>query len=280
MQRQRLRQRMNSSQPLEQRIAAALDNDSITSKTIADLYAEVEHAIAYTETSLADANHRALDPTIEDAQAARQQRDDCGFRLERLKAALPPLQQRYSKVRLAERKAAWRADYAKVKAKRDATAEKLQAIYELTEQLIELLQEAKQVDEQVAKINSTAPNGEHDRLVDCECKARCVNAVGPNTVLSLMTELKLPRWSAPGWAWPPPTPPILPEMVVPAKLMTHPGDNWAAHQKEAKAQAEAESKRVANYYRNQIREREERDNAEARAAQARRNQHEVPTGFG
>ena len=53
-------------------------------------------------------------------------------------------------------------------------------------------------------------------------------------------------------------------------MLTHPGDNWAAHQKEAKAQADAEAKRVANYYRNQTREREERDNAEARAAQARR----------
>ena len=273
MQRLRLRQRMNGngSQTLEQRIGAALDNDSITSKAIADLYAECEHAIAYTETSVTDANHRALDPTVEDAEAARQQRDDCGFRLERLKAALAPLQAHYSKVRLAERKAAWRTDYADVKRKRDATADKMKAIYtELSEKLIAVLEEAKQVDEEVARINSTAPNGEHDRLIDCECKARCVNAVGPNTVLSLMTDLKLPRFTAPGWAWPPPTPPILPEMVVPAKLMTHPGDNWAAHQQQAKAHAESEAKRVANYYRNQTREREERDNAAARSAQARR----------
>jgi len=52
--------------------------------------------------------------------------------------------------------------------------------------------------------------------------------------------------------------------------MPHPGANWAAHQKDAKAQADAEAKRVADYYRRQTREREEMDNAEARAAQARR----------
>jgi hypothetical protein len=55
-------------------------------------------------------------------------------------------------------------------------------------------------------------------------------------------------------------------------MLRHPGDNWAAHQQEAKVQAAAEAKRVADYYRNQQREREERENAEARAAQERRRQ--------
>jgi hypothetical protein len=62
------------------------------------------------------------------------------------------------------------------------------------------------------------------------------------------------------------------EMVVPAALLTHPGDGWAAHQQEAKLAAEAEAKRVKDYYANQQREREERDNAEAKAAQERRRQ--------
>ena len=54
-------------------------------------------------------------------------------------------------------------------------------------------------------------------------------------------------------------------MVVPAALLTHPGDGWAAHQQEAKLAAEAEAKRVKDYYANQQREREERDNAAVRA---------------
>ena len=53
-------------------------------------------------------------------------------------------------------------------------------------------------------------------------------------------------------------------------MLTHPGDNWAAHQKEAKAQADAEAKRVANYYRRQEREKEDMENARVRAEQARR----------
>jgi len=259
--------------PLEQRIAAALsDKSTITSAALAALFGEVETAIAEVETDAADAKARALDPTIDDPAAARQHRDDCRFRLERFKAALPPLQQRYNEVRLAERKAKWRADYADVKAKRDATAENLQAIYELTEQLIEVLQEAKQVDQEVERINRTAPNGEHDRLLSVECAARGVNGVGPNGVLSLLTELRLPKFSAPGLRWPPPAPMILPEQIIPAAMLRHPGDNWAAHQQKAKVQVAAEAKRVADYYRNQQREREERENAEARAAQERRRQ--------
>ena len=92
----------------------------------------------------------------------------------------PPLQARYTELRKAERRAAWRANYAEVKAKRDATAEQVKAIYtEVTDKLIEVLEEAKQVDQEVETINRTAPNGEHDRLLTVECWARRSTASGP-----------------------------------------------------------------------------------------------------
>ena len=76
-----------------------------------------------------------------------------------------------------------------------------------------MLQEAKQVDAEVARINSTAPNGESDRLLTVECAARQVNGVADN--FSLMN-IKLPAFDAPGqWLWPPPVSPILPEQVLP-----------------------------------------------------------------
>ena len=271
MERVRLRKRVDGAQPLEQRVAGALsENAAITSATLATLFGEVESAITEAEQSAEAAHTRALDPTVEDAEAARQHRDDCGFRLERLKAALPPLQQRYSEVRLGERKAEWRQDLAEVKIKRDATAAKLQAIYELTEQLIPVLQEAKQVDQEVARINRTAPNGEHDRLLTVECAARHVNGVPAE--FSLMN-IKLPAFHAVGqWLWPPPSPSIDVRQIVPVKLMTHPGDHWFEASKQRGEERQQEAKRVADYYRRQTREREDRDNAEARAraAQARR----------
>jgi hypothetical protein len=154
-------------------------------------------------------------------------------------------------------------------AKRDATAEQLKAIYtEFTTKLIAALIEAKAVDQEVAKINSTAPNGEHDRLLSVECWARSLNAVADNFSL---INIKLPTFDQPNaWAWPPQVLPILPEQVIPAAMLRHPGANWAEHQKQAKAQADAEAKRVANYYRQREREKEDMENARARAEQARR----------
>jgi hypothetical protein len=260
----------NDTRRFRNRIAAALsDKSTITSAALAALFGEVETAIAEVETDAADAKARALDPTIDDPAAARQHRDDCRFRLERFKAALPPLQQRCNEVRLAERKAKWRADYADVKTKRDDAATSLKDIYaEFTTKLINVLIAARQVDEEAARVNRTAPDGEHDRLLTVECAARQVNAVADD--FSLMN-IKLPTFNQPNaWSWPPPKPPTDFRMLVPPALLHHPGDNWAAHQKEAKMYADAEAKRVADYYRNQTREREERDNAEARAAQARR----------
>jgi hypothetical protein len=269
MERVRFREMNGQQQPLEQRIALALsDKETITASALAHLFNEVEATIAEVETAVTEAKERALDPLIEDPQAARQQRDECEFRLERLKASLPPLQQRYSEQRLMERKAAWRKDLAQVKGKRDATADKLQAIYELTEQLIPVLQEANEVDQEVARINRTAPNGEHDRLLTVECAARHVNGVPAE--FSLMN-IKLPAFHKVGQLlWPPPTPPIDVRQIVPAKLMTHPGDHWAEAMKVRDEERQQEAKRVADYYRNQTREREDRDNAEARAKQARR----------
>jgi hypothetical protein len=267
-----LRPRMNGPQPLEQRITLALSPDhDIASPAIATLFGEVESAITEAEESAEAAKARALDPTIEDAEAARQQRDDCVFRLERLRAALAPLQQRYSEVRLTERRTQWRADYADVKGKRDATAAQVKAIYtEFTDKLIDALIEAKQVDEHVARVNSTAPSGEHDRLLTVECAARQVNGVADN--FSLMN-IKLPAFDAPGqWQWPPPVPPIDVRQVVPAAMLRHPGANWPEALKERDAARQQEAKRVADYYRRQQREKEDMENACARAEHERRRQ--------
>ena len=127
MERRPLREPSGGEASLDQRIAVALssDNTTTTSAALANLYAETATAITAAATAADQAKQRALDPTIDDPAAARQQRDDAIYRLERLQAALPPLQARYTELRLAERRAQWRTDYAQVKAKRDATATNL-----------------------------------------------------------------------------------------------------------------------------------------------------------
>jgi hypothetical protein len=271
---ERVRLRSNGSMPttLEGRITHALAPDhEITSSTIATLFGEVEGAIAEAEITAQDSKKKALDPTITDVEAARIHRDDAIYRLERLRAALPPLQARHTELRTAERRADWRKQYATVKAKRDAAASNLKDIYtEFTEKLIDALIEAKAVDQEVAKINSTAPAGEHDRLLTVECAARQVNGIDDS--FSLMN-LKLPSFQQPNtWAWPPPVPVILPEMVVPAAMLRHPGANWPQALKQRDAERQQEAARVANYYRQQQKDSEDLANARAREEQARRRQ--------
>jgi hypothetical protein len=155
--------------PLEQRVAEALNDNAagITSAAIAALYNEVAAAITAATAAVATAKINALDPTVVDPAAARARRDDCAFQLERLKAALAPLQARYAQLRQAERRAQWRVDYARIEAERDAAATSLKNIYgEFTTKLIDALLAAKAIDEDIARINSTAPNGEPDRVAD------------------------------------------------------------------------------------------------------------------
>jgi hypothetical protein len=261
--------------PLEARIAAALGSATgIKAADISALYGELATAITSATSAADQARANALDPTVDNPAAARARRDDCAFQLERLKAALAPLQARYTELRKAERRTEWREQYAEVKSKRDAAAAKLKEIYtELIEQLVKVLERAKDIDQEVARINSTAPSGEHDRLLSVECAARGVIGVGPNGALSLLTELRLPHWNAPGLAWPPPAPVITAEMVVPAGMLSHPADHWHVELQQRDARRQQEAKRVAQYHAQREREKEDMENAaRARAEQERRRQ--------
>jgi hypothetical protein len=278
MQRQQLRERMND--PLEQRIAAALGDNDVTSTAIADLITQTHTAIAAAEAAVTAAKKDALDTSRPpDPMAARDAIAYAQFKHDWLKSASGKLQARQRQRTDQETYDDWVDTFETIKPRHTTAVANLAAVYqEFESKLVAALTEAKAVDAEVHRVMTKKPyllpqtNGDGRNLPSVECAARGVNGVGPNGALSLMTELKLPRFSAPGWAWPPPAPVLTAEMVIPPAMLRHPGDNWAAHQNEAQAQADAEAKRVSDYYRNQTREREQRDNAQAKAAQERRRQ--------
>jgi hypothetical protein len=262
---------MNGPPPLEQRIAAALGDNEVTSTTVADLVTETQTAIAAAEAAVTEAKKDALDTSrLPDPIAARDAIASAEFKSDWLKSALPKLQLRQQQLEAQSEYDDWRASFEAVKQKHAAAAGRLRSAYALVPELVGALQEARAVDAEVHRVMQAKPyllpqsNGDGKSLPAVECAARGLRGVA--TGYSLMTDLKLPVFDQPnGFCWPPPKPVILPEMVVPAAMLRHPGDNWAAHQKDAKAQADAEAKRVADYYRNQTREREEMENAAARA---------------
>ena len=267
MERRQLREPAPPAQPLEQRIADALGDAGITSTVIADLYAQARDAIAAAEAAVTKAKTNALDTSRPPDFAAHEAVAAAELQRDWLQAALPKLAAQHRKLAAREQYAAWLPKHQQAKADRDLLVARLRAVYEpFVEQMVPLLHEIAAVDAEIDRVNSTKPvDGGVKSLRSVELEARNIDGFGSNGI-SLVRDLKLPAFNAPGrLLWPPPAPPIDFQQMVPAALQTHPGDNWAAHQQQAKQQAEVEAKRVKDYYANQQREREERDNAAVRA---------------
>ena len=228
---------------LEQRIADALsDNAGITSPAIAELYAQARDAIAAAEAAVAEAKRQAIDTARPPAFAAHEAVAAAELRRDWLLAAQPKLAAHHRKIAARERYAAWLPKHERAKANRDLLAARLRAVYEpFVEQMVPLLQEIAALDAELDRVNAGKPvDGGVRSLRSVELEARNVDGFGMNGI-SLVRDLKLPAFNAPGrLLWPPPAPLIDVRQIVPPALLTH---HWAAHQQEAKAQAEAEAKR-------------------------------------
>src|SRR5689334_19987812 len=115
---------------IEQRITAALSDETITSAAIAKLVAETEAAIAEASRAAYEARSKALDPALSpDPAAARKAMEAAQFAVERLRTLLPRLRARHANLVEAEQRASWQADFAQVEAQRDAIAAELAEVY-------------------------------------------------------------------------------------------------------------------------------------------------------
>jgi hypothetical protein len=84
---------------------------------------------------------------------------------DRLQAVLPKLRDRLSAVLNTEAHDHWREDYRRVKAQRDQAANVFAEYPELATRLIEIFRAAQAVDKEVDRVNWSAPDGEHRRLI-------------------------------------------------------------------------------------------------------------------
>lgn len=117
---------MSKPLTLEQRIAAALTSTDSTSSDLAALIAEVEAAAQAAAENATKTREEALDPaTVIDAAKVGASLVTAELTLDRLRAALPRLQEQLKQVREREYAESWLNDYAAVKARRDAVAQQL-----------------------------------------------------------------------------------------------------------------------------------------------------------
>jgi hypothetical protein len=257
---------------LEQRIADALAGD-IAADQLTELIAATREAVAAASAAAEQARARAYDPAIVDP-TARRSMEAADHLSRRLRLALPRLESCHIRQRNAQEYASWATQFDAVKQKHAQASRILREVYtNLEHQLVSALRTARQVDAEVYKILDAKPvdlpqaNGDGRRLPTVECAARHLDAV--DQAHSLMN-MKIPAFAdASRFSWPPPQTPIGVQVAASMAAPRGPSPDWQRDLAERDRARRAESQRVANYYANQAREKEERDNAAARAARQR-----------
>jgi hypothetical protein len=257
---------------IEERIASTLAAaDDVKSADLAALIQEVETAAQAADEAANKAREQALDPAVVvDAAKVGAAVASATLVRDRLQAALPRLHEQLKQAGEREYAAAWREDYAAVKARRDAVAQHLRERYpQLVEELVTLMASIAATDKEVDRINVAAPYGDHPRLRGTELTARGLDRLMQPEV-SIPQELRLPtfhRDDGPVLAWPPRVPSLAETYVFPPALLV-PVD-VQRERLEANRRRHEESARLDALYQKREREAAQRREAELREAAGR-----------
>ena len=255
---------------LEERIDVALQPDAaVTSADLAALIDEVEADIAKADQGWAVDQKLSVDP-----KAARQAKLDATLAANRLRPLVPKLQARYQEVHyqeqttawLAEREAAWLAEHDALKQERDALAEELPEVYpDAARKIADLFVRIAANDKALAELHRARPAGVEQYLLSAELHARGLDSFSHNTP-SLLTAVHLFDWDSGREIWPPPQPSMASAFaaVVPPHDSHRFSADWAKDNERRAAAQRAEQQRIADYYARATKEKEGRENAEAR----------------
>jgi hypothetical protein len=225
---------------LEQKLAAAL-SAAPASADLQQLIGEAEVAIATADESAATAREHALDLATDPAKA-REAVVSAEMRRDRLRHALPKLQQRLQEALADEYAQAWDAKYRLAEAERDRAAERFRRYPALAAELVELLNTAAAVDRQVSAVNGSAPDGEHRRLKGVELTARDLANFSISQP-SLAQALRLPDWDASEQTLWPRRERLDPSLYAPPAYDVRFSEDWALPGEQQRAAA-AERERL------------------------------------
>lgn len=193
------------SDELNRRIATALSS-VVPSAEVAALIIEVLAAGSKSEEG-AVAEHTTADdqaalPGPESARAAMRA-EDADY--DELSSALPKLNARLAELQNAEYTRAWAKDYERAKAQVEKAARKWTKYPRLVAQLIDILDTAT-IDQEILRVNGSAPDGEQRRLRGVELTARKLQEFDRHHP-SVAKSVQLPQLEhSLKMAWPPPPP--------------------------------------------------------------------------
>jgi hypothetical protein len=159
----------NNSKPpptLEQRIVAALANNTPEARTIAALIAETEQAIVEADAQANTAQTKALDPILSpDPIKAREAAEFAAFATKRLRNVFPRLIAAHQQVTAQDRAQRWNAAADQLQAKRDALVQDFAEQYPaFIAQLLDLFTQIQHLNQEITQINSSAPNSASRRI--------------------------------------------------------------------------------------------------------------------
>lgn len=250
---------------LERKIAAILTSDTVEIADVEQLIGETQQAYADACEAIKQAKARSLDPTIID-RAAFEQIREADYQRARYEAALPRLSSKLVELRNRDAAAAWNARYAALEKQSDKISSQFAEEYcSLTERLVDLLRTMAVVDGEIARLNADAPVGESRRLANCECQAMGIKQTSRNEP-SIVAQLVLPDWQDSRRLLWPPARPSLADFVAPP--LPHRGAEWWIDLELQKQERIKEQERVAAFYEEQTRLREQQEHAEQKARRA------------
>jgi acyl carrier protein phosphodiesterase len=251
---------MNGREPpsLEQRIVAALANQTIGTETLAELINDVEQAAAAADQACFDEHALALDlEASPDAASAHQRVIAAEMSRDRLKASLPKLRDKLAGALEADRYGRWLSEYREVKTERDALVEEFADTYpRLASEMVDLFNRLQECDPKCSEVDAQASNlnAEHRRLSKVELRSRGLEAfsrdhpeIDKAVVLPDFVESALTRW------------PVQTSTSFAAAYAEatsapyHSGQHWAEPEEVGRRRQEAgrEQRRLAEFYSEQ-----------------------------
>jgi hypothetical protein len=245
---------------LEQRIDLAIQQDAgITSADLAALIEEAVTAIAKAEQEGAPDQTLSLDP-----KAARQAIADATFAVNRLRTLLSRLQARYQQACEQERVNEYEAEARVLDDESIRLAEELRATYPAIEDKItDLFARIDAHRQRISALHQRRPAGV-ESVRDPELIARNLDGFDRERP-SLLAGVHLVDWTSGREAWPLPRPSMAAAFAAAVPVYDRRCTADWAQDNELRTTAQgAERQRMADFYRRQDQEQEERENAEAR----------------
>jgi len=251
---------------IDERIASALGASNMSSADLSALINAAEAAAADADAAAERERANALDPArVVDAAAVGSALTAANLTRDRMRAAIPRLQQLHDQARSREYAARWALQCAEAERQRDAAAAMLRDRYPaLVGEIVTIMRHLAAAD---AAVNRGAP----DCARRLESVERHVRGELFQPDVSTPEQLRLPvldRRGGPVFAWPPAhqvsaaaaTAAAVAQHVAASTF--HPGGSWQDFPDEQDRLRREEERRVSEYYEKQRREADARREAE------------------